>query len=236
MQQLYRRQGRANIPPPNAGEAAGRNEAGDYGVQVAERGPRELAELNRLPPREARLVCDGAAAGGGERAELTAGSTPHRNAATQSSEPALRLPARAVALPAVPVVRNQPPVEIALRAFLPGIAGAPRRGYRSGARSSTMVGTNSETVGWMCIARCNSVNGALAYEIEKSVDHFVATHSQERCAKYKFALRVNEDFHEALRLPLFEGAADLFHGHSKWWSQLPRHPHLRARSAGEPTR
>src|SRR5262245_51680269 len=35
--------------------------------------------------------------------------------------------------------------------------------HRRGARSSSMVGMNSETVGWMCIARCKTVDGAFAY-------------------------------------------------------------------------
>src|SRR5262245_15022968 len=35
--------------------------------------------------------------------------------------------------------------------------------HRRGARSSSMVGMNSETVGWMCIARRKTVDGAFAY-------------------------------------------------------------------------
>ncbi|SRR6266487_2561547 len=33
----------------------------------------------------------------------------------------------------------------------------------NGTRSPNMVGTNSETVGWTCIARCMTVYGAFAY-------------------------------------------------------------------------
>ena len=36
-----------------------------------------------------------------------------------------------------------------------------------GKRSAIMVGTNSETVGWMCIARCRTVDGALAYMVSR---------------------------------------------------------------------
>lgn len=36
-----------------------------------------------------------------------------------------------------------------------------------GKRSASMVGTNSETVGWMCIARCRTVDGALAYMVSR---------------------------------------------------------------------
>src|SRR5262249_39377333 len=39
--------------------------------------------------------------------------------------------------------------------------------HDNGWRSSNMVGMNSETVGWMCTARCRTVYGALAYMISR---------------------------------------------------------------------
>jgi hypothetical protein len=39
--------------------------------------------------------------------------------------------------------------------------------HRKSRRSSIMVGTNPATVGWMCIARCRTVDGALAYMMSR---------------------------------------------------------------------
>jgi hypothetical protein len=40
-------------------------------------------------------------------------------------------------------------------------------GHCKGTRPSNMVGTNSETVGWICIARCRTVDGAFAYMVSR---------------------------------------------------------------------
>ena len=51
------------------------------------------------------------------------------------------------------------------------------------------------------------------HEIKNGVDHFVATYSQEGCSQDKLGFFVNDNFHKALSLAFFEGAANFFHGH-----------------------
>ena len=85
--------------------------------------------------------------------------------------------------------------------------------YVRGLRSPKTVGMSSETVGWMCTARCNGgVGGAGVHGVDDAVDGLVAAGAEDGGAEDLLAFGVDENFHEAFGLALFDGAGDLGHG------------------------
>jgi hypothetical protein len=64
------------------------------------------------------------------------------------------------------------------------------------------------------------------HQVEDSMDRLVAPYAEDASAQKPAALAVDENFHEALRLALFDGAAYILHSHLRHRSRLPGFSHL----------
>ena len=75
-----------------------------------------------------------------------------------------------------------------------------------------MVGTSSDTVGWMCMARWMTVYGAFAYmTVEERVNDFVSVDTQDGRAQDLLGVGVDEHLHEAVGFASLLGASHIGH-------------------------